>query len=878
VSWRIRHWWDRITGRADADLDRELRAHLELEEIEQLEAGLTPQQARDAARRAFGRAMLVKDDTRAAWGWTAVEHRVRDVRVGLRALWRTKWLTAAAIITLAIGIGANTALFSVIDAVLLRTLPFRDPRQLVMITQKPAAADANRQFAPTTFFDWKQHNESFSDLAAIRSVRANLIAGGDPIQLLGQNVSANLFNLLGAQPALGRTFTPDEGLPNGNHVLVLSYGLWQQHFRADPAIVGRTVTFNGRAAVVIGVMPPTFDLLDAGAAFWTPFSLDPNARWNEGRYLQLIGRLRAGVTTAQAAFDLRTILDRFEQDAPTPALYGGRDPIAPVPVVDYSVGDLRQVLLALWAAVACVLVIACANVAGLLLVRSSMRQHEMAVRGSLGATRGRLVAQLLTESLTLAAIGGSLGLFVAWAGVHALLALVPAGVSLPGTAQIGLNPSVLLFTFGLTSVTGAVFGIVPAWRASNPALTPLRQGGRGEVGGRSRGGGGGRLRGSAIIVQVALAMVLLVCAGLLGRSLAYLHAVNPGFSDRGVLTVNVATAGPAYRTDPQQAAYFARVLTRVREVPGVRFAAVVDHLPIAGSGPGSEVHREGQPLTELGYGTLVRSISPQYFAALAIPMLRGRDLTDQDTADRPRVAIVNQAFVDRVCNGENPIGRRVSVFWGAQAVVEIVGVVGNVRYTSLAHEEGSTLYWPEAQMPLGRMSLVVQTQDEPMMFAGAIARAIRSVDKDLPVPGLRYLTDLRADARARTRFSVTLLGAFATIAMLLALVGLFGMLAHGVAQRTPEIGLRIAVGAEPVRIFRMILTEGMRLSLAGIFAGSASAAAVTRLIASQLSGVEPTDTLTFAGGAFLLIVATFAAVSLPALRAAHIDPLAALRE
>jgi putative ABC transport system permease protein len=353
--------------------------------------------------------------------------------------------------------------------------------------------------------------------------------------------------------------------------------------------------------------------------------------------------------------------------------------------------------------------------------------------------------------------------------------------------------------------------------------------------------------------------------------------VSPGFSDRNVMTVNVATAGPAYRTDPQQAAYFARVLARVRDVPGVRFAAVIDHLPIAGSGPSSEVHKEGQPLTETGYGTLVRSISPQYFATLAIPVVRGRDLTDQDTADRPRVAIVNQAFVDRVFNGENAIGRRVSVFWGAQAVVEIVGVVGNVRYTSLAHEEGSTLYWPEAQMPLGRMSLVVQTQDEPKPFAGAITRAIRSVDKDLPIPRLQSLAELRADASARTRFTVTLLGAFAGIAMLLALVGLFGVLAHGVAQRTPEIGVRLAMGAEPATVFGMVLREGMRLVVVGVLAGTAAAAGATRLIASQLSGVESTDALTFGGVALLLCVAAFVAVCLPALRAAKVDPLVALQ-
>jgi putative ABC transport system permease protein len=874
---RIAHWWARLTGQADADLDRELRAHLDQEEEEQRDAGLSPQQARDAAKRAFGPKLIAIEDTRAAWGGLFIEQRLRDVSIGVRSLWRTKWITAAAILTLAIGIGANTALFSVIDAVLLRTLPYNNPERLVMLTQPGPDGRSNNQFAPTMLFDWRQHSTTFEGFAVIRRGRANFVIGGEPVQLFGQLVSANLFDLLGAPPLLGRTFAADEGRPGRDAVLVLSYGLWQTQFNGDPAIVGRSVIVNSQPRTIIGVMPATFDLLDRNCGYWSPFPLDAHARWAEGRYFELLGRLRPGVTTAQAGRDLRDIMDRFEQDAPSPGLLGGHNPIDPIPVLRYAVGDLRPVLLVLWAAVACVLVIACTNVAGLLLVRSTMRHHEMAVRGSLGATRGRLVAQLLTESLTLAAIGGLLGLFVARLGVQGLLAMVPAGITLPPAGTIGPNSNVLLFTIGLIVITGVLFGLVPAWRASNPVLTtPLRQGGRGEAGGTS--GSRGRLRGSTIVIEVALAMVLLICAGLLGRSLLYLRAVNPGFNDRHVLTVSIATAGPAYRTDAQQAAYFMRLLTAVREVPGVRAAAYVDFLPIMGAGAGSEVHRDDQSLQEVGVGTLVRSISPQYFQTLSIPILSGRDFTDRDDVDRPRVALVNQAFVDRVFNGQNPIGRKVSVFWGAQAVVEIIGVVGNVRYSSLGHDEGATLYWPEFQKILGRGSIVVQTQDDPTQSANAIAGAIRSVDRGIPVGAMRPFTDLRADASARTRFSVALLGAFAVIAMLLALVGMFGVLAHGVAQRTPEIGVRLALGAAPSTIFRMILREGMRPALVGVLLGAAGAAAVTRLLVSQLSGVEPTDAITFAGVGLLLIIATAIAVCLPALRAAHVDPLVALRE
>jgi putative ABC transport system permease protein len=874
---RAKRWWDRLTGRADADLDRELRAHLALEEEEQRDAGRTARDARDGARRALGNLPLIREDTRAAWGWTAIERAARDVRYGLRGLWRTKWLSAAAVITLALGIGANTALFSVVDAVLLHALPFREPRQLVMVTQDSAGLQQTVDtFAPTTFFDWRRHAQSFIDLAAIHKIRVNLLVRGEPLQAQAQEVSPNVFDLLGLQPVLGRTMTPQEGLPGRNHVVILSYRLWQERFDGDPAVIGQAVTLNGKPRTIIGVLPSTFELLTSEPSLWVPLALNPDVRWDEGRYLQVLGRLRPGARPAQAALELGAITDRLGTDAPLPVLSGVHDRVALVGLLDHSVGDLRYMLLVLLAAVACVLVVACTNVAGLLLARATTRQRELALRVSLGATRGRLIAQLLTESLTLAAIGGGLGLLVAWSGVHALIALVPPGIEVPRVDQIGPNLTVLGFTLAIILATGVLFGVFPAWHASSPALAmPLRHGARGSVGGGSR-----RLRGGLVIVEVALAMVLLVGAALLARSFAYLRTVNPGFSDHHVLTVNVAPAGAAYDSNAQQAAFFARALARVREVPGVRRAAVIDYLPVTGIEAATDVRAEGERDPTPGQmPTLVRSISPQYFATLAIPLLQGRDLTDQDTPDRPRALIVNQALVDRVFGGGvNPIGRRLVVFWGARLTGEIVGVVGNVRYQSLAREEGPTLYWAEAQQPHRPMHLVAQTDDEPALFTGAITRAIRSIDKEVPLGTMKTLADLRADAAALTRFSVTLLGAFASIAMLLALVGLFGVVAHGVAQRTPEIGVRLALGAAPGTILRMVLREGMQLVLAGVIAGTAVAFGVTRLLVNQLSGVNPTDSLTFIEVAVLLSCAAFAAVCLPALRAAHVDPVVALQQ
>ena len=873
----------RRRSKREEDLDRELRSHLTLEAEEQRDSGLSAAEARCAARRALGNPALVKEEVREMWGWQWVEGLAQDIRYGFRSLWRAKWVSFAAIATLALGIGANTTLFSVVDTVLLRSLPFPDSDRLMMLAQRdPRTGEGTNYFAPTTFFDWSAQNHSFSSLSAVDDIQVTFAGRGEPAQLAGQEVSASFLDVLGVQPLLGRNFRPDEDFPHRNNVVLISYALWQSRFGGTPGVIGERITLDGFPVTVIGVLPPQFEFLSSLSSVWVPLARDPNARWTEGRDVQIVARLRPGANVGQAQADLTALSRRLERDGPI-ILTGADSEARLAPLIESYVGEVRPALLVLLGAVICVLLIACANVTNLLLARAATRQREMAVRASLGASRGRLVRQLVTESLVLAAIGGILGLLVAWWGAQLLVSLVPKSMPIPRLEQMRPNFTILAFTLGVTIATALLVGLVPAFQASRQDLMlSMRRGGRGAIGGSVR------LRGSLVVVEVGLAMALLVAAGLLLRSFSYLRAIDPGFRYRNVLACHVIAPPAQYRTGEQQSAFYERVLERVRSLPGVRSAAAIDHLPVSGHGASTWIHVAGRPEPPPGQqrDALARSITPGYFASLGVPFYAGRDfaaadngvldLTKAQDPAKPLKLIVNRALVDRFFPGENPLGQRLAIFWGQTLIGEIVGVVGNVRYQSLAEEEEPTFYWPQAQRPHGDMRLVIQTAGRPADWAGAVRGAVQSVDPTVPVADIETLPEVLSLASSRTRFSLVLLGAFAGIALLLAALGLFGVMAYSVAQRTQEIGVRMALGARPAGLVALVLRDGMGLALIGLMAGAAASAGLGRFLAAQLYGVKPTDILTFAGVVLVLLTTAALAVILPARRAARIEPVVAL--
>jgi putative ABC transport system permease protein len=736
-------------------------------------------------------------------------------------------------------------------------------------------------FAPTTFFDWRSQNHSFESMSAVDTLQVTLTGQGEPVQLTAQSVSASFLDVLGVRPILGRTFRADEDLPNRNNVVLMSYAMWQSRFGGNPAVIGQNVTLAGFPFTVIGVLPQDFQFLSSLPSFWLPLGRDPNARWTEGREFQIAARLRPEASVSQAEADLTALNQRLERDGP-PILTGMGSEARLTPLIESYVGEIRPALLVLLSAVLCVLLIACANVANLLLARATTRRREMAVRASLGASRGRLIRQLLTESLVLTGIGGMLGVLVAWWGARLLVGLVPASMPIPRLEQMRPNFAILAFTLGVTVATAFLVGMVPAFQVSREALS-IRHGGRAL-------GADRRFRGSLVAVEIALAALLLISAGLLLRTFVYLRAIDPGFSSRNVLACRVMVPYAQYQTGAQQAAFFTQVLDRVRSLPGVRSAAAIDHLPVSGHGASTWIHVYGRPEPPPGQqlDALARSVTPGYFATLGVRLYAGRDFTDADTGvldiskkidpdASPLKLIVNQTLVDQFLPGENPLGRRIAIFWGQTLVGEIVGVVGNVRYQTLAEQEEPTFYWPEGQRPHGDMHLVIRTEGPPVNWVSAVRGTVRSIDSNVLVAEVETLSEVVSLASSRTRFSLVLLGAFAVMALILAAVGLFGVMAYSVAQRTQEIGVRMALGAKPAEIVGMVLRDGITLAATGLAGGTLAAIGLTRFIAAQLYGVKPSDPWSFALATGLLLAVATLAAYLPARRASKVDPMVALR-
>jgi putative ABC transport system permease protein len=800
---------------------------------------------------------------------------LQDLRFAFRSLRRTPGFAAVAVLTLALGIGASTAIFTVVNAVLLRPLPFDHPDRLVMLWERPPSGDPRNVASPADFTAWRQQSRTVAEMAATYPMKMNLTGGGDPEELRTGLATETFFRVLGVRAAAGRVFRPGDGRES---VVVLSHGLWTRRFGADPGVVGQTVRLNDQALTVVGVLPARFSYLDVRADAWVSTEFPADAR---GRFLTVVGRLAPGATLGQARAEMAAIARRTAAEAPRFDTGWG---INPVPLHEQATGEVRPALVLMGAGVAFLLLIACANVANLLLGRSAGRRREVAVRFSLGATRGRVVRQMLVESLVMAGVAGALGLALAWWGTGLLVRLLPDEV-LPRLAEVHVDGRVAAFAVACSAVTGVLFGIAPALAASAVRLgDALRDGGRASTGGRARV----RLRGALVVAELALAMVLLVGAGLLGRSFARLAAVEPGFRPEGAATVRFTLPRARYAAEAQRRQFYQALLERAQRVPGVTAAGTIWYLPLSGEKSATDFAVEGRPAPPPGSepGADIRIVGGDYFRAMGEPLRRGRVFTEADREGGPDVLVVNDALARKYFAGEDPVGRRIAYEWDHvvngrsepyMLTGTVVGVVGSVRENGPSADPSPAIYRWYRQEPPSRSNLVVHTAGDAAAVLPALVAAVHQVDPQIAVADARTMEEVLGGTIARPRLSLTLFGFFAAMALLLASIGIYGVIAFSVAQRRGELGVRMALGASRGDVLRLVVGQGMRMAGAGVGAGLVAALLLTRLMASLLFGVAPTDPAALLGAAAFLGGVALLATYVPARRAAGGDPALALR-
>src|ERR1035437_743427 len=799
----------------------------------------------------------------------------QDLRYGARLLAKAPAFTAVALLTLALGMGAATAIFSVVDTVLLKPLPFRDPERLLVIWEKNPSQNRYKLFvAPVNFQAWQKDRRSVEQMAALQDVHVNLTGGPnghiDPEELKGERVSANLFPLLGVQAVVGRTFRGEEDQPGHANFVLLSHSLWQRRFGGDPAIAGKAIRLRDQPYTAVGVLPAGFAVMETGVDVFIPLGLNPNdARSANGQFLIVIARRRASLEQVRSELDGIGV----QMERALPALDKGRRPSVFV-LDDELVGGVRRALWVLMAAVGCLLLMARVNVANLLLARGATRRKEFALRAALGAGRGRIVTQLLSESMLLSLGGGLLGLLLATAAVKLLAYAGPA--SGPRLAQAGIDFRLFAIALAISILTGILFGIAPALKNSGTSLSSaLSEGGRGGTAGRS----GRAMRNALVVSEMALAVIVLIAAGLLMRSFVRLRSVDPGFQPAGVLTARLPLAGGRNSAPARRLAFFQELAARVATLPGVRAAGAVNGVPLSGLGLGTAFAVEGRPApsAEQGPMAVLRSATPSYFQTMGIPLVAGRALADSDNQQRPPVILVNQTLARRFWPGASAIGGRIATDQIAERVAEIVGVVGDVKPDRIDGEDWPTIYNPYAQVPVAAMTLTVRTVGPPMALASALIREVHQLDPDQPVAEVRPMEEVVDQAVANARFNTVLLGVFAGVAFLLAAVGIYGVISYDVSQRTNEIGIRMALGAQPADVRRLILGQGARLAVYGIGAGLLGAGVLTRWMRTMLFGVNPTDAWTYMLVSILLAIVAMGASYLPARRAMVPDPVIALR-
>jgi putative ABC transport system permease protein len=801
-----------------------------------------------------------------------------DLRFGLRMLLKNPAFTFIAVLALSLGIGANTAIFTVVNAVILGALPYKNPEQLVTVWERREGRDQN-VINLGNFTDWKQQNNVFDDMGVFLDFRSNLTGEGAPEEIPAQIVTTNLLPMLGVNPIRGRLFAPEEGREGEPGVAVISYGLWQRRFGGDENLVGRKVMLNNLPVTIIGILPEGFGWHVARnsrtgkpAEIWQPWQLSPDLLQRHGRFACAVARLKPGTTVEQAQADMDTIAARLRSQYPEFNTGWG---VSVVPLRLQFTGDIRKPLFILLGSVGLVLLIACANVANLLLARANSRRKEIAVRTGLGASRWRIVRQLLTESVMLSAVGGFLGLALAWWGTRALIAIAPP--SLASLKGVSVSLPVLAFTLGVSVLTGIFFGLVPAVEAARFNLqSALKEGGK-NVGGSSATH---RLRNVFVVTQVALALVLLIGAGLLIKSLNKLQSVDPGFNPRGLLTMRVSLPMQKYDTETKTVSFFNRVLEQIKALPGVEDAGAIDALPFTIPHSGTGIQIEGEPKRPAGQqlSTGVCVVSKDYFTTMSIPLKQGRSFTAEEEREMRHVVVVNEEFVHRNLPGQNPIGKRVTINMKDENVPsEIVGVVGNSKHRSLEDKDAPMSYWPHPELAMPAMTLVMRTGGNATDVAPAVRSVINGIDPDQPISDIKTMEDWLSVSVARSRFSTTLLTVFSIVALVMAAVGIYGVISYSVLQRTHEIGIRVALGAQQRDVLGLIVKQGVILGAVGVGLGLAAAFALTRLMSTLLFEVEATDKVIFAVvsvGAFLI---TLIACYIPARRAMDVDPLQALR-
>jgi len=861
-------------GGLDSQLDEELRYHLERQTAAHVAAGMSHEEARRAALREFGGVTQSKEQCREARGVRPFEDLRQDLVYGLRVLRRNPGFSLVAVFTLALGIGANTALFSITNAVVFRPLPYPEPERLVTVWECSAKSEEARVIvSPANYLDWREQARSFEEMGAYTEDFYNLSEeAARPERVAGANVTPSLFRALGVRAVAGRVFTPEEAVPGTPTVVMLSYGLWQRRFGGDPNVVGKTVKLNGPEYIVVGVLPPDFIISPRHYEVFRALSFDETEKANRrGRYLTVIARMRPGVTAEQARAEMNALGLALARQYPDEN--AGRSATTD-PLNRTITWNTRNTLLTLLGAVGFVLLIACANVANLLLGQAAGRRREMAVRAALGASRLRLVRQMLTESLTLSLAGGLAGLLLAKWGVRLLVALSPA--SLPRAEEAGLDARVLAFTLLVSLLTGVAFGLVPAIQASRVELTEaLKSGARGAGGGRP-----GFARGTLVAAEVALSLVLLVGAGLLVKSFVRLTEVNLGFDPTHVVAADISLPY-RYNTPEKRAGFYHELLTRVSALPGVSSAAVAQSVPLSGEEHGGRfkvVGREpGPDGGDGGYGSIYHRVSADYFKTFGVRLLKGRGLTERDTATAPAVALVSETLARKVFPGEDPLGKQIVLTNAPERPREIVGVVSDTRYVGPQREPFSEIYVSYLDDSWHHMSLAVRAGGDPAALVNAVREQLAALDADVPLANVKEMNEYVKDSFGPQRFSALLFTLFAAAALLLAALGVYGVISNTVARRTHEIGIRVALGARGRDVLRLVVGQGMRPVLLGLLAGLAGAFALTRLLESLLYGVSALDPSVFAGVSLLLAAAALCACYLPARRATRVDPSAALR-
>jgi putative ABC transport system permease protein len=808
----------------------------------------------------------------------------QDLKYALRVLRKSPGFTAAAILVLALGIGANTAIFSVVNAVLLRPLPFQDSSRLVQIWHVPPPKNfpgmTTFSVSAANYVDWQQQNHAFEHLAIYSFTSFNFTAGDQPEAIQGAGVSPDFFSTLRSQPILGRTFAPEEDQLGHSHVILLSHAIWKSHFAANQNIVGQNIALDGQNYTVVGVMGPDFRFPD-WAKVWTPMAWTDAQRQVRGEHHYLvIGRLKPGVQLPQAQAEMNTISSRLEQQYPEDDKGWGA---ILVPLREQIVGDVRPALLILLGAVAFVLLIACANVANLTLAKTFARRKEIAIRAALGASRGRVLQQVLAESILLSLAGGAVGLLFARAGTSLITNFLAD--SLPRSTEIGLDGWVLCFTLGVSLLTGIAAGLVPALRMTKPDVNEaLKQGGR-----TGSDSAGSRIRSLLVVSEVALSLVLLIGAGLMIRSLSLLRGLNPGFDPSNVVTMTVVVPRTKYATPLQEVQFFDAALNRVQGLPGVESAGVIDDLPLDPSGSHQPIVIEGRPVTQMSEQPEVdvRLISPGYIHALRVPLRQGREFSAADTADRPPVVLISETLAQRFWPNENPIGKHLTMTFSSGKPKEIIGIVGDVKLDGLdVTAPSATLYVPFSQLSVPAigtwnsfpMSLVVRAASQPTNLVSAVTNAIHEVDRQTPVVEVATMDQLMSNSVSQRRFNMLLFAAFAGLAVLLAAVGIYSVLAYAVRRRVREIGIRMALGAQISDVLRMVVIEGMTPTLIGMAIGVAGALALGRVLSTLIYGVQATDPLTFVGVSAILAAVALLASIIPAYRATRVEPVKALRE